>query len=351
MSPSTLEPSVSVVIPFYNTAEFLAEAIESVISQKFSDFELILLDNCSTDGSTEIAKEFTARDSRVLFFQNREFLTQVQNYNEALLHISPRSKYTKVVQADDLIYPHCLTEMVAFAEENPSVGVVASYRLVGTEIMPARLPQLGTVMSGPEAARLELLQGLSLFGTPTSLLLRSDIVRQRESFYTEGMLFEDTAVVYEILRDHDYGFVHDVLSFTRLDEQSIYGSWRSFYPMALAHLIELERYGPEFLSEAELHEALRTQRKAYNQVLAKEWLRRREEDFWEFHRRGLAEIGERITFPTLIWPAVAVIFRNLLAPKRVARALASRLGYGHDERSARCRTDPEASGTRGQKNT
>ena len=188
MPSSSLRPLVSVVVPFYNTAEFLAECVESVLGQTYTDFELILVDNCSTDGSAEIAREFTASDSRVLFFQNSKFLTQVQNYNQALLHISPNSRYCKIVQADDLIYPRCLTEMVEFADKNPSVGVVASYRLVGTEIMPARLPHLRRVLAGREAARIELLEGLSLFGSPTSLLVRSDIVRQRTPFYSEGVL-------------------------------------------------------------------------------------------------------------------------------------------------------------------
>ena len=58
-------PLVSVVTPFFNTAPYLAECIESVLAQSYSHFEYILLDNCSTDGSSEIAAAYASRDSRI----------------------------------------------------------------------------------------------------------------------------------------------------------------------------------------------------------------------------------------------------------------------------------------------
>ena len=86
-------PVVSCVTPFFNTADFLAECIEHTLHQSFRDFELILVDNCSTDGSDEIAQAYTARDSRIRFFRNEKFLTQIQNYNQSLSHISEQSRY------------------------------------------------------------------------------------------------------------------------------------------------------------------------------------------------------------------------------------------------------------------
>ena len=82
------EPLVSVVTPFYNTAEFLRECIESVLSQTYSNFEYILVDNQSTDGSAAIAAEFAARDQRIRVVRNERFVDQVPNYNGALLHVS-----------------------------------------------------------------------------------------------------------------------------------------------------------------------------------------------------------------------------------------------------------------------
>ena len=61
-------PLVSVVTPFYNSTQYLAECIESVLAQTHGEFEYILSDNCSTDGSTDIAESYARRDSRIQFY-------------------------------------------------------------------------------------------------------------------------------------------------------------------------------------------------------------------------------------------------------------------------------------------
>src|SRR5271163_333260 len=99
MAKSALEkqPLVSVVTPFFNTAPYLAECIESVLAQSYSEFEYILMDNCSTDGSGEIAKTYAGRDPRIRLIRCSEFVSQLKNYNRALAEISDASQYCKIV--------------------------------------------------------------------------------------------------------------------------------------------------------------------------------------------------------------------------------------------------------------
>lgn len=321
-------PVVSVVTPFHNTAEYLAECIESVLAQSFRDFEYILLDNCSTDDSRAIAERYAATDPRIRIAHNAQLLPQVPNYNRALTLISGHTRYVKVVQADDAIFPRCLEDMVAFADANPSVALVGSY-FHHRGVEPVDMPHRAVVLPGRDACRKQLLEGVFLFGSPTTLLMRADLVRRRVPFYTEGHLHEDTEVCFELLRDHDFGFVPQLLSFMRIDPRSTMGSARSFHPALLDRLIRLKLYGREFLTHEELEAELGTHERRYWRMLADAWIRRREPEFWAYHRRGLATIGEHIDLAALMRATLPnLVQKGLNAPNRLVSLL--RRTWRHD---------------------
>ena len=240
------EPLVSVVTPFHNTAKYLAESIESVLAQDYQNFEYIVLDNQSSDDSFPIAESYARKDSRIRLLRTDRLLTQVQNYNFAVEQIAAASTYCKLVQADDWIFPRCLTEMVALAEANPSVALVSSYELRETAIWGDGVDPHRRVLSGTEACLLYLLQGVHLFGSPTTVLYRAALARPRKPFYEEGRLHEDTELVFELLRDHDFGFIPQVLSFTRQQPNSITAQNRDFLAQKLDGLILMKPYGSAF---------------------------------------------------------------------------------------------------------
>ena len=151
---------VNVVTPFYNTKEYLRECIESVLRQKCDDWQYLLVDNCSTDGSSDIAREYQSRfPEKIRLIRTTSFLSQVDNYNFALSSISPDSKYCKVVQADDWLFPDCIKSMVEVAEANPTVGIVAAYELEGDEVRLDGLPFPSPRLSGLYVGRLYFLRG------------------------------------------------------------------------------------------------------------------------------------------------------------------------------------------------
>lgn len=84
-------PLVSVLTPFYNTASYLAQCIESVLAQSYTEFEYMLIDNCSTDGSSEIAETYAGRDPQIRMFRRSQLVPQLRNYNDALTRISDAS--------------------------------------------------------------------------------------------------------------------------------------------------------------------------------------------------------------------------------------------------------------------
>jgi glycosyltransferase involved in cell wall biosynthesis len=316
------EPLVSVVTPFHNTAPYLGQCIESVLAQSYSQFEYILTDNCSTDGSGEIAESYARRDPRIRLLRWPKLLSQVQNYNRALAEISADSKYCKLVQADDFIFPACLGLMVKAFEQSETIGLVSAYDLKGNMVRGSGFPYPTSVLPGKEMARLNLRTGLFVFGSPTTLMYRSSLVRDQQPFYAEGLLHEDTEKCMEILEHWDFGFVHQVLSFLRVSNESITAGWRSFNPDSLDRYILVRRFADTFLERNEATALKKEIRRGYYRILAGEALRLRPAPFWQYHQEGLRTLGEKLDRPYLTLQIARELFRLVVNPgSTAARAL------------------------------
>src|SRR5206468_7458596 len=120
-------PLVTVVTPVYNGEKYLTECIESVLAQTYQNWEYIIVNNCSTDRSLEIAQSYAEQDVRIRIHNNQEFVGKEANENIAFRQISPASTYCKMVHADDWLFPECIARMVAVAETNSTVGIVGAY--------------------------------------------------------------------------------------------------------------------------------------------------------------------------------------------------------------------------------
>jgi glycosyltransferase involved in cell wall biosynthesis len=318
MTASHGEPFVSVVTPFYNTEEYLAECIESVIGQTYRNFEYILVDNQSTDRSGEIAADYAAKDSRIRLLRAERFLSQTGNTNFSVSHMSTEARYCKIAQADDWLFPRCLVDMVALAERHPSVAIVSSYEVRETEVCGTGLHPNRSVLTGREACRLHLLDKIYLFGQPTTVLYRSDVIRARKPFFEEGRLHPDTETTYQILIDHDFGFVHQVLSFIREQEVSISAPVRGF--RALDRLMLVKRYGESYLDAEEYGRCLEEAYRGYYDALARRWLRQRFQPrtrsraFWDYQHKGLASIGEKLRPELLMLRVGTNLVRGVLNP-------------------------------------
>ena len=113
-------PIVSVLMTAYNREEYIAEAIESVLNSSFKDFELIIVDDCSTDNTLSIAKAFETRDDRIKVYLNEKNLGDYNNRNKAASYA--QGKYLKYLDADDLIYSHGLEVMINSIEKFPDAA-------------------------------------------------------------------------------------------------------------------------------------------------------------------------------------------------------------------------------------
>jgi glycosyltransferase involved in cell wall biosynthesis len=321
------EPLVSVVTPVYNEERYLPTCIESVLSQDYGNWEYLIVNNASTDRSLEIAREYSARDARIRVHDNESFLQQVPNLNHALRQISPDSKYCKMLLGDDWLFPECLARMVQVAEAHPSVGIVGSYRLDDRRVTCDGLPYPSIVISGRDARRLWFLEELFVFGSPTSLLFRAEIVRSRDPFYSEGRLHEDTEACYEILEHHDFGFVHQVLTFTRRENESISSRLRKFdQAHLLDKLLVLRKYGPGCLDEEEYVDCLRAVETRYYSFLGSRVLTHPNKlGFLRYHREGLRSAGARLHRARVVRHSIGAVLDLALNPKLACERLVDRL--------------------------
>lgn len=119
---NNLHCKLSVCIPTYNGASYLAEAITSVLAQTWTDFELIIVDDCSTDATEAIVKSFA--DPRIKFYRNQTRLGLVGNWNRCLELAS--GQYSCIFHQDDVMMPENLAEKVNLLDHNPTVGMVYS---------------------------------------------------------------------------------------------------------------------------------------------------------------------------------------------------------------------------------
>ena len=113
-------PAISVLTTVYNREKYLADCIESVQKSHFQDYEHIIVDDGSTDGSLQIAKDYAKIDDRIRVFQNEKNLGDYPNRNQAASYAI--GKYLKYIDADDLVYPFGLGILHEFMESFPEAG-------------------------------------------------------------------------------------------------------------------------------------------------------------------------------------------------------------------------------------
>jgi glycosyltransferase involved in cell wall biosynthesis len=125
MKDSSTSTSISVVMPAFNAELYIAESIQSILEQSFDDFELIIIDDASTDRTLEILNKYVKKDSRIRVFSNEKNLGIAGNRN---LGVSlALGKYLAWQDADDIALPYRLEQQYQFLEAHPEVGIVGGY--------------------------------------------------------------------------------------------------------------------------------------------------------------------------------------------------------------------------------
>jgi nucleoside-diphosphate-sugar epimerase len=177
-------PLVSICIPVYNCKKYIAQAIDSVLSQSYTDFELIIVDNASTDGTLEVVARYT--DPRIRLIRNKTNLGLEANWNKAVMEA--KGKYIKLLPADDYLYPLCIERQVDVFEnpDSNSLALVTCSRDIidpeGRRLLTRKFPGSETNIAGIRAIRKVLRSGTNLLGEPGAILFKRSILEKTGAF-------------------------------------------------------------------------------------------------------------------------------------------------------------------------
>lgn len=241
-------PTVSVIMPAYNGAALIGETIESVLAQSFDDFELIIVDDCSTDATLEVVRRYA--DPRIRTLRAPENGGPVLARNRAFA--AARGSYIAGLDQDDLCTPDRFARQVAFLDAHPEVVLVASDCSLLTEGVTSPWP-------GPRTLTPPVIDWLLMLQNPlvwSSVMFRADAARRLTPFERPEVRYAEDFDLYHRLRAAG--------EIARIDTPLLVyrchpgGASKKFQQAMAASACRVlaERYAPLFGAEAPVHAAL-----------------------------------------------------------------------------------------------
>lgn len=164
-------PKVSVLMPAYNVEQYIAEAIESILNQTFTDFEFIIINDGSTDNTAKIVKQYAAQDKRIKFVNNKKNQGLITVLNQGLDLCS--GEYIARFDSDDISHPTRFEKQVTYMDAHPECGVCSTWSKTFGETHGSSV----LYANPPVVKLLDLL----LYGSKvvhSSAMLRTSVVRE-----------------------------------------------------------------------------------------------------------------------------------------------------------------------------
>ncbi len=165
-------PKISVLMPIYNAEKYLAKTLESILKQTFTDFEVIAINDGSTDGSEAILHEFQQRDRRIHVFSQQN-AGLIETLNRGLTYI--KAEYISRIDADDIALPELFAKQVAFLDSNPD-HVAAGGRVLMIDEDDAPIKEANDLLTHEEIDQAHLM-GFGTFPHSGSMIRRDAIAK------------------------------------------------------------------------------------------------------------------------------------------------------------------------------
>lgn len=214
-------PLITIVIPTYNGGITIERTLDSVLAQTYQNFELIVLNNCSTDDTLEKIEKYN--DNRIRIINNELNIGFVGNWNKSLKFIN--GKYFKLLPDDDLLEPESLKLAVDEMEKNVNIVLVSSKRKIIDENDKILLVHGKNICRGNSISLKKVLKEVYKYasnplGEPGSVLIRSNAIKSDTKFDMSVPYFIDLDFYLKILHEGDLSYIDFPLYSFRVWERS-----------------------------------------------------------------------------------------------------------------------------------
>jgi glycosyltransferase involved in cell wall biosynthesis len=218
------QPLVSICLPAYNASAFLSDTVRGVCEQTSSDWELVIVDNASTDDTKELLERLlkSAADPRIRVFRNPSTVPAPENWNIAVSH--SRGRYIKLLCADDIPARDCLERQALALEDNPSAVLAAGSRTIinscGRNLFVRNGVGQSGLYDGRAMIRRCIMSGTNIIGDPVNVTWRRSAMEQVGLFDPEIVYCTDVEYWLRLLSVGDMYFDAEPVGFYRIHSQA-----------------------------------------------------------------------------------------------------------------------------------
>ena len=291
-----MTPKVSICVPTYNGEKYLPDCLESIISQTFSDFELLIIDDCSNDNTVNIIQNYAEKDRRIRLIQNRQNLGLIGNWNRCLENAY--GEWIKFVFQDDMIAPNCLAAMLQASRNN--VPIIFSQReLLFDSNVPSKIRKqylahqtiITNLFPGNKyisinrycKAILDHIHypGINLIGEPTVVMLHKSVQKKFGKFNPFFLQISDEEYWTRIAVHTGLIHIEEKLATFRVHKQStsMYNHQKKYYrigmidPLIRIYYFLYDPIYEPFRQYLEKTESLDNMKLFFQKSVSKAWLK------------------------------------------------------------------------------
>lgn len=325
VSPNPKPPRVSVIIPVRNGAQFIGQAIDSILSQTLTDLELLVVDDASTDNTPEIIQSYA--DPRLRYLHNPQCLGVSASRNRAMAEA--RARYVAFLDADDIAYPQRLELQLAYLDSHPEVALVGAHLdYIDAEGKFLYSEKPGQRPCEPVALRSELLRRACIL--PSSATGRTNALIDAGGFPQQMHYAEDHDLWCRIAVKHDLAIMPErLVAYRHHSNQATFKKIRAAHQATQACIEKArQRYAAAGIISPDSHSSLTVWERIRGVPgsLGATYSQWAELHSWAFHqhRQALPLAATSLFHSPLnyrAWRTMGHCLEKLLVPQPISKAL------------------------------